>query len=216
MLSKALKIGVVCATLTALWCSTPQAQAQRGGYRGGGGRSGGSVGVYVGPGGVGVEYGRGGYSSGGRYYGGYYGPYRSNYWYDSYPRYIEYNVVPTYTTESYYPAQPLTNARVRVRVPVADAEVFFNGSATQQRGMERVFDTPSLSAGSTYSYDIRARWRDPNGQMIDRTRTVHLQQGRETLVDFNQNDKERILQQPNRLEKQIQNPPIEESLPPQY
>src|SRR5262245_26437541 len=78
MVSKVVKLGLCMATLAALWIATPEAQAQRRGGRGGGwgGWGGGgwsSPGVYVGPGGVGVDFGRDGYYRDGYYGDRYYG-----------------------------------------------------------------------------------------------------------------------------------------------
>lgn len=210
MLRRLLHTGLCLATLAALWLATPEAHAQR---RGGGARGGSGVGVYVGPGGVGVQYGRGGYYPGygynrgygnygsyGRYWSGsgYYSPYRSS-WYGGYPRYYsQYDASTPMTYEVYGAESTPANARVRVQVPDPNAEVFFNNAATQQRGTERVFDTPDLRSGATYTYDIKARWRDANGQMIERTHSVNVEQGRESFVDFTQGAEEVIQQNPTR------------------
>jgi uncharacterized protein (TIGR03000 family) len=38
----------------------------------------------------------------------------------------------------------------------ADAEVFFDGAATRQKGNKRRFVTPPLEAGAKYTYVVRA------------------------------------------------------------
>jgi uncharacterized protein (TIGR03000 family) len=244
MVSKVVKLGLCMATLAALWIATPEAQAQRRGGRGGGGWSSGgwgSPGVYIGPGGVGVDYGRDGYYRDGSYYrdgyyrdgwygdrGGYwsngrwYGPSRS-YYYDSYPRYVEsYDVAPTqtYQTETVVQESASNNARIRVRVPDPNAEVLFNGSPTEQRGMDRLFETPPLENSNKHSYEIKARWRDENGQMMEKSRTVYLQRGKESLVDFTQErqtgaQQEQIRSAPNNRKQQELNRPDEQTPPPQ-
>src|SRR5262245_55052029 len=215
MVSKVLKLGLCVATLAALWLSTPEAQAQWFGIRGGG-RS--SPGVYVGPGGVSVDYGRDGYYGDGYYWDGNYRgayyrdgyPYRDGwygdnrygrtgywfggrwfgrnrgYWSDSYPRYVEtYGVsAPTQTYETTYQESAPNNAHIRVRVPAGDAEVFFDGTATEQGGMVRLFESPPLDTGKKYSPEIKARWRGRNGAMMEGKRTVSLRQGQESFVDF--------------------------------
>ena len=219
MMSKVLKIGFCLAALAALCYVTPEAQAQRRGGRGGRGGGGSGVGVYVGPGGVGVDAGRG-------YYDGYRGTYyRDGYWrdgtwyggrwYDRYPRYYEtdYAVPDTETYEAnYQDPSPPDNARVLVRVPDPNAEVFFNGSPTEQRGMERVFETPTLNSGTTYTYEIKARWRDASGKMTEQIRSVGVQRGRESMVDFLQTrQQERVPVTPRREKNTTQEqltPPI--------
>ena len=232
MMRKLLHAGVCLTTLGALWLATPEAEAQRRGGGGGrGGRGGSGVGVYVNPGGgVGVQFGRGGYYPGygyggysgygynrgygyGNYgYGGYglgvlggrYRPYGNygygygNSWNSDPGYYTEYDSVAPATYEAASDEAPPTNARVRVHLPDPNAEVFFNNGQTQQRGTERVFDTPDLKRGSTYSYDIKARWRDSNGQMIERTQSVNVEQGRESFVDFTQSSQEVIQRNPTR------------------
>jgi len=95
--------------------------------------------------------------------------------------------------QAFYPptgvAQPATQpttdssrAYIHVRVP-ADAQVMFDGSPTKQTGAERMFMTPSLAAGSNYSYEISAKWMD-NGQPREQTRTVRLTPGQTVNVDF--------------------------------
>ena len=74
-------------------------------------------------------------------------------------------------------------ARVVVRVPTADAQVWFDGRLTAQQGTERSFKSPPLDAGGDYSYQIRAHWRQ-NGQERDEVRTVSPQPGQEVRVDF--------------------------------
>jgi uncharacterized protein (TIGR03000 family) len=74
-------------------------------------------------------------------------------------------------------------AFVTVRVPSADAEVWFDDHRTQQAGLERVFESPALQAGK-YSYHVRAKWRQ-NGKDMEQTRTVQVQPGQRVMVDFN-------------------------------
>ncbi len=75
-------------------------------------------------------------------------------------------------------------AHVRVRVPAADAQVWFGGHATGQQGLERSFHSPALEAGGDYTYDIRVRWKQA-GQDKEETRSVQVQPGQDLIVDFN-------------------------------
>jgi len=155
-------------------------------------------------GGYGLGYGRGygGYGLGYGGYGGYYSPsyysaspayYGGDYYggdyYGGSPSYA-YNS-PTVGYQSFYPQgnysqqqQPDNNrAYITVMVP-ADAEVYFDGAPTQQRGPVRTFTTPVLDTGRNYTYQVRAKWTQ-NGQPMDQTRSLQVQPGRTATVDFN-------------------------------
>jgi uncharacterized protein (TIGR03000 family) len=135
----------------------------------------------MGYGGYGLGYGLGygGYYP--SYYGGY--PY-SSYGYDTGVSYIGGSSL--YTTpgitgySSAYPpiqqqqvAPKDDAAHLLVMVP-EDAELWFNGSTTTQKGTQRVFASPPLTPGKRYTYEIKARWmRD--GKPVEEVRTVHVQ-----------------------------------------
>jgi len=76
-------------------------------------------------------------------------------------------------------------AYIHVMVP-PQAEVMFEGTPTQQRGPNRMFQTPPLEQGHNYSYTITARWQDQNGREMTRTRKVSLQPGQTQNVSFMQ------------------------------
>ncbi len=99
--------------------------------------------------------------------------------------------LPSGTTSMYY--QPGAQAAattdpnaavIDLRVP-ADAQVWFDGDPTNQRGPDRVFTSPALDPGKTYHYDVKARWTE-NGRPVERTRRVDVRAGQRTTVDFNQ------------------------------
>jgi uncharacterized protein (TIGR03000 family) len=73
-------------------------------------------------------------------------------------------------------------ALVEVRVP-ANAQVWFDGDPTQQRGTDRMFVSPPLQSGKRYHYDVKAQWNE-NGRTVDKTRTVHVEPGAHVTVDF--------------------------------
>ena len=172
--------------------------AYRGGYGGYGGYREGREGYRGG------YYGyRGGY---GGYYGGYsglglgLGIYTTPYLYDYSPTYV-YSSPPSVvvtsssvdtldTTAPPPPPQPAaadetdTRARVEVLVP-ADAQVWFNGNPTAQRGEQRDFASPPLTPGRDYTYEIRARWND-NGRVVDQTRSIIVRANARIGVDFGQ------------------------------
>jgi uncharacterized protein (TIGR03000 family) len=103
-------------------------------------------------------------------------------------------------SRSYYPASALENgliaassvepqttsadpatAVVQVRVP-AKAEVWIQGGKTNQTGAVRTFVSPPLEVRKAYLYDVRVRWTDANGLLVDVTRQVAVQPGRQTVV----------------------------------
>jgi len=162
----------------------------------------------LGYGGYGLGYG--GYGRGyGGYYGSGYGGYGGGYYGSGYsgsgyyPGYSNtypsdgYSTMPADSVaggtgagyQSFYPpnfngqTNDGTRATIRVHVP-PDAQVMFEGSATSQTGSERVFITPPLEGNSNYSYKVSARWRQPNGEEVNRTETVRFSAGRTVDVDF--------------------------------
>jgi uncharacterized protein (TIGR03000 family) len=129
-------------------------------------------------------YGYGGPGSYGNYAPAYVTPYYGSLSYGP----SDYAYSPqTAVYQSLYPSnvnQPTNNhAFIKVAVP-PDAEVFFDGSPTQQRGPNREFQTPPLDPSRTFTYQIRATWTQ-NGQKMDQTRTVSVQANRTATVDFN-------------------------------
>ncbi len=81
------------------------------------------------------------------------------------------------------PAARDNTARVRVLVP-AGAKLWFDGQETKQSGVVRRFETPALTPGHEYSYDVKAQWRDQNGKEVTRTRHVDVRPNERTTVDF--------------------------------
>jgi len=172
-----------------------------GGYRGYSGYGGyggyGGYRPYLGSGFYGSYYPRsyGGYSTG--YYStpGYsyysapsYSYYTPSYSYANTPSISGFGGTPE-SYQSFYPPESANDniVHVRVSVPSPDAEVWFEGTPTQQRGVTREFESPELAPGRSYTYHIRARWMD-NGQMRDETRALKVQPGQFMTVDFNRPD----------------------------
>jgi uncharacterized protein (TIGR03000 family) len=82
-------------------------------------------------------------------------------------------------------AEAATDARaavLRVLLP-ADAELWIAGEVTSSRGPERLFVTPLLKSGGSYSAEIRARWFD-NGREVVRGQTVTVYPGDRRTIDF--------------------------------
>jgi uncharacterized protein (TIGR03000 family) len=73
-------------------------------------------------------------------------------------------------------------ALIAVCVP-AGAELWFNGEKTAQNGTERVFTSPPLENGRSYSYQVRATWtRD--GRTIEQSQMVSVESGSRITVAF--------------------------------
>jgi uncharacterized protein (TIGR03000 family) len=210
-LSLAALTAAVC-----LWTATP-ANAQRrggGGGRGGGraassfrggnfadsnfrgfenwGFSRGFYGGYF----PGYGYGWGGYP--GYYYGSpYYYGYAPSYYYSS-PSYYgyapsyyympdAYTVAPsTVLSTSAYPPSGETQVHIQLTVP-ENAEVWFDDTKTTQTGRERDYTTSNLTPGREYSYNLHVRWRDANGQMVEKEKKVSFRPGDNLRFDFTPN-----------------------------
>jgi uncharacterized protein (TIGR03000 family) len=78
--------------------------------------------------------------------------------------------------------QVQARAEITVVVP-ADAEIFFDGAPTTQKGAQRLFATPPLPVGQKYHYDVLARWRE-DGKPVEQTRKVEVSAGARVRVDF--------------------------------
>ena len=70
------------------------------------------------------------------------------------------------------PAVTNGQALIDVRVPAADAEVYFEGNNTRQSGARRLFQSPAIQVGTTFFYKVRARWKQPDGSIADQERSV--------------------------------------------
>ncbi|HEV3120046.1 MAG TPA: TIGR03000 domain-containing protein, partial [Gemmataceae bacterium] len=79
-------------------------------------------------------------------------------------------------------AQPDATAQVTVNVP-ADARVWFEGMPTTSTGPVRHFQSPSLTSGSRYNYDVRASWNE-NGHEVTQTQQVEVTAGARVNVSF--------------------------------
>jgi uncharacterized protein (TIGR03000 family) len=80
------------------------------------------------------------------------------------------------------PAAQPEPARLKVFVP-PDAILRVDGAQTQSTGEIRNFLSPPLTPGKKFVYTLRATWRE-QGKEIERERTVRVEAGVETTVDF--------------------------------
>jgi len=78
-------------------------------------------------------------------------------------------------------------AVIDVRVPVASAEVYFEGVNTRQQGEKRVFLSPALQTGQTFHYKVSAKWRDGE-KAVEREKSVDIRAGDTVVVDFTKDE----------------------------
>ncbi len=74
-------------------------------------------------------------------------------------------------------------ARVEVRLPNAEAQVWFEGQLTRKQGTQRGFVSPPLEADKKYVYEVKARWTE-NGKVVERTQSVTVRPDGVSTVDF--------------------------------
>jgi uncharacterized protein (TIGR03000 family) len=89
-----------------------------------------------------------------------------------------------YSYGAYSPSAPARDntAHIRLIVP-AGAKVWFGQSATQQTGAVRWFESPQLTPGKQYTYDVKVTWNE-NGKEMTRTRQVDVSANSNTTVDL--------------------------------
>jgi uncharacterized protein (TIGR03000 family) len=80
------------------------------------------------------------------------------------------------------PAQADNTAHVTVTVP-ADAEIWIDGTKTISAGVVRQFQSPPLTPGQRYNYDIRAHWTE-HGHEVTQTQKVEVTAGGRTNLTF--------------------------------
>jgi uncharacterized protein (TIGR03000 family) len=86
----------------------------------------------------------------------------------------------------YYPAETLTDTKAAgfvLRLPDANAEVWFENQKTKQQGTLRQYVSGSLEMNSIYTFHIRARWME-NGRPVEQTRNIDARSGQQIVVDF--------------------------------
>jgi len=127
------------------------------------------------------------YSWGTGLYGAYYPYYSSSldtpYYSSMYAPVYDYGYFPSHDNGGSVASIGNDTAHVIVQVPDPEAELWFQGLLTSERGTVREFDSPSLTPNHDYVYEIRARWSE-GGKTVDRTQQVHVQAGHEVTVNF--------------------------------
>jgi uncharacterized protein (TIGR03000 family) len=82
-------------------------------------------------------------------------------------------------------------ATVRVIVPDAKAELWFNGHRTTKTGATRTFETPKLTGGRTFHYRVKVVW-ERDGQRVTEERRVPVRAGQTTTADFTKPPDDRL------------------------
>jgi uncharacterized protein (TIGR03000 family) len=92
---------------------------------------------------------------------------------------------PQGTSAYYSPSDSMNNRAILVQLHVpANAQVWFDGNATQQTGEFRDFISPPVDTDKPLQYELRVSWTDANGQKVDKTRNIGVRAGHRSLVDF--------------------------------
>jgi uncharacterized protein (TIGR03000 family) len=86
------------------------------------------------------------------------------------------------------PKQPAQTVRLRVLLPLANAELMIEGQPTRSLGVSRVFISPPLEPDKNYVYTLTAVLRPNNYTIITRTRKVTVRAGQEVEADLRQAD----------------------------
>lgn len=89
----------------------------------------------------------------------------------------------TYTTpKAGVPYEELT-ARLEVKVPYGDAEVWFEGVRATRGGTTRQFRSPPLASQRGYKYEVMTLWYE-SGKEVKQKRTVRVRAGDRLTIDF--------------------------------
>jgi uncharacterized protein (TIGR03000 family) len=108
----------------------------------------------------------------------------------------------TYSTSGYRPGDA-TNApkgsempaRLRIAIPSERADVWIEGEKSEQSKRVQEYVSPPLAPGKQYYYAVRARWTDPAGKQVERTKAFPIIPGQPVFLDFTRvtpTDKEQI------------------------
>lgn len=87
------------------------------------------------------------------------------------------------TQSFYFNPAGASGATIIVHVP-ANASLSIDGQQTQQRSDYRVFTSPPLQSGKTYTYTLRAEM-NRDGRLVHEEQKVDVQAGRSSEVRFN-------------------------------
>lgn len=99
---------------------------------------------------------------------------------------------PVYQPATYYGREeaqpaivPQDKVYIQVILPDGAAKVWFFEEKTKSVGAERLYESPRLEAGKTYSYEVTVTWGEEEEQVTE-TRTVQFTPGSMIVIDFTQ------------------------------
>lgn len=75
-------------------------------------------------------------------------------------------------------------AHLRVLLPAGNAELWVNEALMKKQGKSRSFISPFLMPGKNFVYELKARFKDKKGRIVERTRSVMIHAGSQEIVDF--------------------------------
>jgi len=99
------------------------------------------------------------------------------------PSYTYPSAQSSYTTPELVVPAALNQARMEVIVPDPNAEIWIQGAKTTTMGTRRVYVSPELSPGRSYTYTIKGVW-NRNGGMVTEQRNVSVTAGATVVIDF--------------------------------
>jgi len=83
---------------------------------------------------------------------------------------------------------PDAPASFRVSLPVEDAKLWVDGQLTKQSGTVRLFETPDLTSGKTYTYTLKATWKEGDRE-FSVEKTIDVQPRKESSVTLSKPEK---------------------------
>jgi uncharacterized protein (TIGR03000 family) len=87
------------------------------------------------------------------------------------------------TSQSFKAGSAADKAEFAIKVPAANAKLFFNDKLVEQEGTDRKLITPVLQAGTSYSYRVKATWME-NGQEKSQEQKLHVVPGQAMNIAF--------------------------------
>jgi uncharacterized protein (TIGR03000 family) len=84
-------------------------------------------------------------------------------------------------------AQPRNDNAAHLRLIVPEnAQLWFEGQKTSQKGRVRNFVSPPLTPGTTYNYSVRIRYTGENGREVEKTQSIAVQANDWRTIDLTQ------------------------------
>jgi uncharacterized protein (TIGR03000 family) len=107
---------------------------------------------------------------------------RSDYYYPTSSPVVSGTMMSTTGERRSFYNGPAGTAQVNVLLP-ADAEITIEGKKMSSTGSSRLFVTPTLEPGKTYTYDLHAMWME-NGKEVIKDRKVSFKPDELVTVDL--------------------------------